>query len=160
VLNASYSGVPPAGTCSLCSLVSRGSCCRRSQNQNHRMVGVGRDLCGSPSPTLLPKQGHPEQAAQDLVRGDLNISREGDSTTSLGKDESLDQRAWMLVIVRVLIICIDHYIIFLWSLSAMTLFIGQDLTLAGVLQSQCERNWQRLHCFKNTEHNMKEWFKV
>jgi len=27
-------------------------------SQNHRMVGVGRDLCGSSSPTLLPKQGH------------------------------------------------------------------------------------------------------
>ena len=26
------------------------------------MVGVGRDLCGSPSPTLLPKQGHLQQA--------------------------------------------------------------------------------------------------
>jgi len=26
--------------------------------QNHRMVGVGRDFCGSPSPALLPKQGH------------------------------------------------------------------------------------------------------
>ena len=25
--------------------------------QNHRMVGVGRDLWGSSSPTLLPKQG-------------------------------------------------------------------------------------------------------
>jgi len=24
-------------------------------SQNHRIVGVGRDLCGSPSPTLLPK---------------------------------------------------------------------------------------------------------
>ena len=29
-----------------------------SESQNHRMVGVGRDLCGSSSPTLLPKQGH------------------------------------------------------------------------------------------------------
>ena len=27
------------------------------QSQNHRMVGIGRDLCGSSSPTLLPKQG-------------------------------------------------------------------------------------------------------
>jgi len=36
--------------------------------QNHRMFGVGRDLCGSSSPPPLPKQGHPEQAAQDLVR--------------------------------------------------------------------------------------------
>jgi len=37
-------------------------------SQNHRMFGVGRDLCGSPSPTPLPKQGHPEQAAQDCVQ--------------------------------------------------------------------------------------------
>jgi len=35
------------------------------------MVGVGRDLCGSSSPTPLPKQGHPEQAAQDLVQAGL-----------------------------------------------------------------------------------------
>jgi len=32
------------------------------------MFGVGRDLCGSSSPTLLPKQGHLQQAAQDLVQ--------------------------------------------------------------------------------------------
>jgi len=31
------------------------------------MFGVGRDLCGSSSPTLLPKQGHLQQAAEDLV---------------------------------------------------------------------------------------------
>ena len=36
-----------------------------TESQYHRMLGVGRDLCGSSSPTLLPKQGHPEQAAQD-----------------------------------------------------------------------------------------------
>jgi len=35
--------------------------------QRHRMVGVGRDLWGSSGPTPLPKQGHLEQAAQDLV---------------------------------------------------------------------------------------------
>jgi len=35
------------------------------------MFGVGRDLCGSPSPTPLPKQGHPEQVAQDLVQAGL-----------------------------------------------------------------------------------------
>jgi len=35
------------------------------------MVGVGRDLCGSPSPTLLPKQGSLQQAAQDLVQAGL-----------------------------------------------------------------------------------------
>jgi len=28
------------------------------ESQNHRIVGVGRDLCGSSSPTPLPKQGH------------------------------------------------------------------------------------------------------
>jgi len=41
------------------------SSCKKS---GHRMVGVGRDLCGSSSPTLLPKQGHLQQAAQDLHR--------------------------------------------------------------------------------------------
>jgi len=35
--------------------------------QNHRMVGVGRDLCGSSGPTPLPKHGHLQQAAQDHV---------------------------------------------------------------------------------------------
>jgi len=32
------------------------------------MLGVGRDLCGSSSPTLPPKQGHLQQAAEDLVQ--------------------------------------------------------------------------------------------
>jgi len=35
------------------------------------MVGVGRDLCGSSTPTPLLKQGRLEQAAQDLVQADL-----------------------------------------------------------------------------------------
>jgi len=35
------------------------------------MVGVGRDLCGSSSPTPLLKQGHPEQAAEDLAQAGL-----------------------------------------------------------------------------------------
>ena len=39
-----------------------------SSSQNHRMFGVGRDLCGSSSPASLPKQGHSEQAAEDLVQ--------------------------------------------------------------------------------------------
>ena len=39
--------------------------------QNHRMFGVGRDLCGSSSPTPLPKQGHLQQAAQDVVQAAL-----------------------------------------------------------------------------------------
>jgi len=29
-----------------------------TESQNHRIVGVGRDLCGSSSPTPLPKKGH------------------------------------------------------------------------------------------------------
>jgi len=39
--------------------------------QNHRMLGVGRDLCGPSSPTLLLKQGYLQQAAQDFVQADL-----------------------------------------------------------------------------------------
>jgi len=37
-------------------------------SQNHRMLGIGRDLWGSSGPTPLPKQGHLQQAAQDLVQ--------------------------------------------------------------------------------------------
>jgi len=28
-----------------------------TESQNHRVLGVGRDLCGSSSPTSLPEQG-------------------------------------------------------------------------------------------------------
>jgi len=35
------------------------------------MVELGRDLCGSFGPTPLPKQGHLQQAAQDLVQAGL-----------------------------------------------------------------------------------------
>ena len=45
--------------------------CEYTESQNHRMVGIGRDLCGSSSPTLLPKQGHLQQATQDLVEAGL-----------------------------------------------------------------------------------------
>ena len=41
------------------------------ESQNHRMFGVGRDLCGSSSSTPLPKQGHLQQAAQDPVQAGL-----------------------------------------------------------------------------------------
>ena len=37
-------------------------------SQNHRMFRVERDLCGSSSPTPLPKQDHLQQAAQDRVQ--------------------------------------------------------------------------------------------
>jgi len=43
----------------------------KSVNHRIRKVGVARDLCGSCSPTPLPKQGHPEQAAQDLIQAGL-----------------------------------------------------------------------------------------
>jgi len=42
-----------------------------TDTESHRMVGVGRDLCGSSSPTLLLKQGHLHQAAQDRVQAGL-----------------------------------------------------------------------------------------
>ena len=43
----------------------------RQRERNHRTVGVGRGLCGSSSPTLLPKQAHLQQAAQDRVQEGL-----------------------------------------------------------------------------------------
>jgi len=45
--------------------------CILTRSQNHRMLGIGRDLFGSSSPTPLPKQGHLQQAAQDLVQAGL-----------------------------------------------------------------------------------------
>ena len=39
---------------------------------------------GDPPAQPLPKQGHPEQAAQHRGQGGWNISREGDSTAPLG----------------------------------------------------------------------------
>jgi len=41
------------------------------------MFGVGRDLCGSSSPTHLPKQGHLQQAAQELVQAGLEYLQRG-----------------------------------------------------------------------------------
>jgi len=38
------------------------------ESQNHRMFGVGRDLCGSSSPTPLPKQGHLKQAKKEYAK--------------------------------------------------------------------------------------------
>jgi len=51
-------------------------CLVQHWRQNHRMVGVGRDLCGSPSPTPLPKQGLLQQAAQDLEMGSFILEEE------------------------------------------------------------------------------------
>ena len=53
-------------------------------SQNHRMVGFGRDLCGSPSPTPCRSRVTYSRLHRTLSRRVLNISREGDSTTSLG----------------------------------------------------------------------------
>ena len=48
------------------------------------MVGVGRDLCGSPSPTPCPSRVTHSRLHRTASRRGLNISREGDSTASLG----------------------------------------------------------------------------
>ena len=37
-------------------------------SQNHRMIGVGRELWGPSSPTLPPKQSHLEQVAQEHIQ--------------------------------------------------------------------------------------------
>jgi len=52
--------------------------------QNHRMAGVGRDLCGSSSPTPCQSRVTYCRLQRTASRWGLNISREGDSTASLG----------------------------------------------------------------------------
>jgi len=48
------------------------------------MFGVGRDLCGSPIPTPCRSRVTQSRLHSTASRGVWNISREGDSTTSLG----------------------------------------------------------------------------
>jgi len=48
------------------------------------MVGVGKDLCGSPSPTPCPSRVTQSRLHRTASSWVWNISREGDSTTSLG----------------------------------------------------------------------------
>jgi len=50
--------------------------------QNHRTVGVGRDLWGSPAPAPLLKQVPCSRSHSKAFRWVLNICREGDSTVS------------------------------------------------------------------------------
>jgi len=50
-------------------------------SQNHRMVGVGRDLCGSHSPTSCRSRVTQSRLHRTASRRVWNISREGDSTT-------------------------------------------------------------------------------
>lgn len=52
-------------------------------SQNHGMVEVERDLWKSSCPIHLFEQGQPEHIAQDMSRWLVNISKNGDSTTSL-----------------------------------------------------------------------------
>jgi len=55
-----------------------------TESQNNRMVGVGRALCGSPSPTPFQSRVTYSRLHKMLSGWVLIISREGDSTTSLG----------------------------------------------------------------------------
>jgi len=48
------------------------------------MLGVGRDLWGSPSPTPCPSRVTHSRLHSIMSRQVWNISREGDSTASLG----------------------------------------------------------------------------
>ena len=48
------------------------------------MVGVGRDLCGSPRPTPCPSRVTQSRGHSTAARQGWNISREGDSTAPLG----------------------------------------------------------------------------
>jgi len=74
-------------------------------SQNHRMVGVGRDLCGSHSPTLCPSRVTYSRLQRTTSRRVLSISREGDSTTSLG---SLGQGSITLRVKK-------FFLIFSWN---------------------------------------------
>jgi len=57
--------------------------CRIQLLEYHRSAGVGMDLWRSSGPTSLTKQGHLEQAAQDVIQAGFENLREGDSAAPL-----------------------------------------------------------------------------
>ena len=67
---------PETGACGCCAV--------STESQNPSMVGVGRALCGSPSPTPCRSRVTQTRLHRTASRRGLNISREGDSTASLG----------------------------------------------------------------------------
>jgi len=81
---------------------------------------------GSSSPTPLPKQGHPEQAAQDLIQVGLNISREGDTTAPLG---SLFQGSVTLTVKKFFLLFSQNVLCFSLCLLPLVLSLGPCLCL-------------------------------
>jgi len=69
---------PCLGLCVLASVESF------TESRNHRMFGVGRDLWGSSSTTPCRSKVTQSRLHRTVSRQVFNISREGDSTTSLG----------------------------------------------------------------------------
>ena len=70
----------------ICSSLALGQCASvlfhsHRVTQNPSMAGVGRDLCGSPSPTPCPSRVTQSRLHSTASRRVLNISREGDSPT-------------------------------------------------------------------------------
>ena len=71
-----------ARTTGNCTLISR-LAHRRTGSQNPRIFGVGRDLCGSPSPAPCPSRVTQSRGHSTAARWGWNICREGDSTAPL-----------------------------------------------------------------------------
>ena len=69
------------------------SACRKP-SQNHRTLGVGRDLCGLSSPTPLLKQGHLEQAAQGFVQAGLEYLHRMIQDFGNSSSSAEEMRAW------------------------------------------------------------------
>lgn len=65
------------------SLTSQGFVCWHWRSQNQRMSEFGRDLWRPSGPIPLLKQSHLDRLPRTMHRWCLNISRAGDSITSL-----------------------------------------------------------------------------
>ena len=68
------------------------------------MVGVGRDSCGSSSPTPLSKQYHLEQVAQDLVQEGLEYLQRRRIHNLSGQPVSVLSHSTIFLTVRHLIV--------------------------------------------------------
>jgi len=111
------------------------------QALSHRMLGVRRDLCGSSSPTPCRSRVTYRRLHRALSRQVLNISREGDSTTSLG---SQFQCSVTLRVKKLFLMFRRNFMCF--SLCPLPLVLSLGTTEKSLAPSSCHTGWFGRHC--------------
>ena len=109
------------------------------------MLGVGRDLCGSPSPTPCPSRVTHSRLHSTASRRVWNISREGDSTASLG---SLGQGSVTLRGKKFFLVFRRNFLCF--SLCPLPLVLLLGTTGKSLASSSCPPPCRYLEAFRRS----------